>query len=117
MRISDWSSDVCSSDLVKSLVDVGYYARDIIDSLKAASAMHVVDPAHALPKFHFPGSAGDLGLSLGDLVNDDLSLYPALNQATASLGVPWLHVAGNHDLDAGAKIGRASWRERVCQYG
>ena len=87
---------------VKSLVDVDYYARDIIDSLKAASAMHVVDPAHALPKFHFPGSAGDLGLSLGDLVNDDLSLYPALNQATASLGVPWLHVAGNHDLDAGA---------------
>jgi len=44
-----------------------------------------------------------LGLTLGDVANDDLALYPALNRATASLGVPWLHVAGNHDLEAGAR--------------
>ena len=44
-----------------------------------------------------------LGLTLGDVANDDLALYPALNRATASLGVPWLHVAGNHDLDVGAR--------------
>nr|WP_245156350.1 calcineurin-like phosphoesterase C-terminal domain-containing protein [Lysobacter solisilvae] len=41
----------------------------------------------------------DLGLSLGDIVNDDLSLYPALTAATVRTQVPWLHVAGNHDLD------------------
>jgi hypothetical protein len=41
-------------------------------------------------------------VSLGDIVDDDPSLYPAVNAVTASLGVPWLHVAGNHDLDAGA---------------
>ena len=28
------------------------------------------------------GLAGDLGLSLGDIVNDDLSLYPAMTAAT-----------------------------------
>src|SRR5690606_33979147 len=28
--------------------------------------------------------------------------YPAINAVTTSLGAPWLHVAGNHDLDAGA---------------
>src|SRR3546814_16388647 len=31
MRISDWSSDVCSSDLVASLVDGDGYASDISD--------------------------------------------------------------------------------------
>lgn len=44
-----------------------------------------------------------LGLTLGDVANDDLSLYPGLIAATASLGVPWLHLPGNHDLDANAR--------------
>jgi len=64
----------------KSIVDVGYYERDIVDPLIGKHD-------------------AQLGLSLGDIVNDDLSLYPAVNRVTAKLGVPWLHVAGNHDLD------------------
>lgn len=71
----------------KSLDDVGYYRRDIVQS--------VLDERAGQP-------AADLGLSLGDIVSDDLSLYPAMNAATARLGVPWLHVAGNHDLDVDA---------------
>jgi len=43
-----------------------------------------------------------LGLTLGDITHDDLGLYPALNRATTSLGVPWLHAPGNHDLDLDA---------------
>lgn len=66
----------------RSITDVGYYERDIIAS--------VLDSKHA---------DSDLGISLGDIVHDDLSLYPALNRATAKLDVPWLYVAGNHDLD------------------
>ena len=64
----------------KSVVDVDYYARDIVQPL--------VGRVQA-----------ELGLSLGDIVHDDLSLYPAMNRFTASLGIPWLHAAGNHDLD------------------
>ena len=41
----------------------------------------------------------DLGLTMGDVSNDDPSLYPALNRATTRLGVPWLHAPGNHDID------------------
>lgn len=64
----------------KSLTDVDYYRRDIVEPLLGRrDAM--------------------LGLTLGDVVNDDLSLYPALNRQTARLRIPWLHVAGNHDLD------------------
>jgi hypothetical protein len=81
---------------VKSLVDVDYYARDIVADLRERVGI----PMHAFSLYD-PALLG-LGVSLGDLVNDELSLYPALNRATASLGVPWLHVAGNHDLDAGA---------------
>jgi len=71
----------------KSATDVGYYERGIIEAVIARSA------TASRPK------AGDLGLTLGDVVHGDLSLYPAMNRATARLGLPWLHVAGNHDLD------------------
>lgn len=67
-----------------SLTDVGYYQRDIVAPIVGKT------PAR-------------LGTTLGDIVSDDLSLYPALNKATTQLGVPWFHVPGNHDLnfDAG----------------
>ena len=81
----------------KSDVDVGYYARDIVDPLLKESAVR-------MHSFHlkWPGQVGDLGLSLGDIVDDDLSLYPAMNRVTAKLGIPWLHAAGNHDMDLDA---------------
>ncbi len=80
----------------KSMIDVGYYERDIIASAMQQGA---IDMAHSFGNLYFKGGTADLGLSLGDIVNDDLSLYPAVNAATATLGVPWLHAAGNHDLD------------------
>ena len=67
----------------KSRVDVDYYRRDIVEPLRGTNAA--------------------LGLTLGDIVDDDLSLYPSIKAVTASLGVPWLHVAGNHDMDLDAK--------------
>jgi len=73
----------------KSRVDVDYYGRDIVDSVLA-------EPA-AAPDARLPPP--QLGASLGDIVNDDLSLYPAMNAQTRRIGVPWLHVPGNHDLD------------------
>lgn len=69
----------------KTATDVDYYRRDIVEPLLAQSRGR--------------GAVADLGLSLGDIVHDDLSLYPALNRATARLEVPWLHAPGNHDLD------------------
>lgn len=80
----------------KSQRDVEYYRRDIVEPLKHDTA---IDMGHGFGRFYFDGIAGDMGISLGDITHDDLSLYPALTAATTSLGVPWLHVAGNHDLD------------------
>jgi len=64
----------------KTTTDVDYYARDIVQPLVGVHRAR-------------------LGLSLGDIVDDDLSLLADVNAETARLGVPWLHVAGNHDLD------------------
>lgn len=64
----------------KSQTDVDYYRRDIVEPLLGRQQAR-------------------MGISLGDIVHDDLSLYPAVNAVTARLGLPWLHVPGNHDLD------------------
>jgi hypothetical protein len=67
-----------------STLDVGYFERDIIAPLRGTHQ-------------------AKLGLTLGDITNDDPALYPALVAAVTSLGVPWLHVPGNHDMDVDAR--------------
>lgn len=92
-RDTDLNVLVFADPQTKSVVDVEYYRRDIVDPLRAASrGKHIAD----------------LGLSLGDITHDDLSLYPKLNQVTARLGVPWLHAPGNHDLDFDASVDQDS---------
>ncbi|WP_305803968.1 calcineurin-like phosphoesterase family protein [Stenotrophomonas sp. YIM B06876] len=85
---------VFSDTQTANAIDIDYYARDIVDP--------IVGKHHAR-----------LGTTLGDITNDDLSLYPAINRVTTRLGVPWFHVPGNHDLDfdAGNDLDSlSSWR-------
>ncbi len=74
---------VFSDPQTASESQVDYYARGIV-----GRARHEPDIS--------------LGITLGDVSDDVPELYPALNRATASLDVPWLHVAGNHDVDVDA---------------
>ncbi|GGH29937.1 metallophosphoesterase [Sphingobacterium alkalisoli] len=39
------------------------------------------------------------GLSLGDLVGDDLSLHPGYKASIARIGLPWYNLKGNHDMN------------------
>ena len=39
------------------------------------------------------------GLTLGDIMYDDLSLLPRYNRIVAKIGIPWYNVPGNHDLN------------------
>ncbi len=41
----------------------------------------------------------NFGLSLGDLVGNDLSLFQPYLEATQKVGIPWYNVLGNHDLN------------------
>src|SRR3546814_4434951 len=96
MRISDWSSDVCSSDLVVvnkpgagGAVGSGYAARERPDGYTLVMA---VESSHAVnPSVHAKSAYDPVG-----------DFAPISNLANV-LGV----------LD---EIGRASCRGRVCQH-
>src|SRR3546814_10475128 len=80
MRISDWSSDVCSSDLVAAC---------------AMPLVRIVPVVRADTKFQ-PVYVGDVARAL-----------------VAALAAP--EAFGGKTIELG-EIGRASCRERVCQY-
>ena len=39
------------------------------------------------------------GLTAGDVMFDDLSLYPRSNAIMGTIGLPWWNIGGNHDLN------------------
>ena len=57
------------------------------------------------------------GVTLGDLVFDDLGLFEPLNQIISKIGVPWRHLIGNHDLDFSADDNIAARGAYFRHYG
>src|SRR3546814_6239063 len=96
MRISDWSSDVCSSDLrgPEAALD---------DDIRLGEAGF--DIAELV--FEGAGDVGGLALEPGEIVQDRRAGLDRL----FDVDDPGQHLVV--DLD---QIGRASCRERVCQY-
>src|SRR5690606_37532753 len=45
------------------------------------------------------GTDAAFGVTLGDIVGDDLNLFEHINAATSRVGIPWFNVIGNHDLN------------------
>src|SRR3546814_16691395 len=110
MRISDWSSDVCSSDLLL-VTDIEMPGRT---GLELAQAVHDVGLDTRVVILTTFGRAGYLRRALdagvrGYLLKDAPSheLAPALRL---------VHPGGRAIDPQLAVIGRASCRERVCQY-
>src|SRR3546814_16299256 len=98
MRISDWSSDVCSSDLL-----FRYYFSDAHSAVTAGHDIRTsllafgCDATHGYERTHIDSLAA-LSRLLGAYI-----LSPPVFASDA-------HPA------QGSQIGRASCRERVCQY-
>lgn len=82
----------------KSAVDVDYYLRDIIAPLRGKPA-------------------ATLGITLGDIVHDDLTLLPEIKKADSLLGIPRLYAAGNHDIDFDAAGDAGSLESFRAQFG
>src|SRR3546814_7649578 len=96
MRISDWSSDVCSSDLLDpGLVDQAIADPTTHDEVRADHDRVVAAGGYGVPTLFFP----DGQCFFGPVVIDP----PTEGDAVLRL---WRAV----------KIGRASCRARVCQY-
>ncbi len=45
------------------------------------------------------GTEAVFGISLGDLVGDNLNLFQPLNEVMSTVGIPWYNVYGNHDMN------------------
>src|SRR3546814_20509995 len=110
MRISDWSSDVCSSDL-DGRAKIGSHAmRLVLAALLTVSAIPVL--AQDIPT-EAPG-APDPSRVVAGTYNVDSDHTQVLFTVT-HLGFSTytgMFVAPTGTL----KIGRAAWRESVCQY-
>ncbi|MCG9895651.1 MAG: calcineurin-like phosphoesterase family protein [Fimbriimonadaceae bacterium] len=63
--------------------EVDYLTRDVIEPL-------IGNPEVKTARF---------GVTLGDIVFDDLSVFDPHNRAIALLGLPWYNVLGNHDIN------------------
>jgi hypothetical protein len=59
--------------------EVAYIAHDVLEELIDAPAA--------------------FGVTLGDIVYDDLDVMQLLNEAIAHVGAPWYNVIGNHDIN------------------
>src|SRR3546814_19365360 len=121
MRISDWSSDVCSSDLLTSGGTVANYQA--LRLALALKAFPVALRAAGVPDIGVPGDdwtafnlGPDAGIALLERANAWLAAQPAREQRRWVRAVqrPRLEFLGMVDF---FEIGSASCRERVCQYG
>ena len=63
------------------------------------------------------GGVPTFGVACGDIMYDDLALYPEWERAVARMGVPFVQVAGNHDLDQGARTHEGSTATFEGRYG
>src|SRR3546814_15819617 len=116
MRISDWSSDVCSSDL--RLGGRSIYDPAVIVVLIAVSRFDEINAAYGR-------NVGDtlleaIGRRLSRMVDDDdgeSTLVSRLGGAEFAIALSGpVTLAEASFLAQRVEIGRASCRERVCQY-
>src|SRR3546814_11934847 len=99
MRISDWSSDVCSSDLLGQ----AQFARDTRQVVRRRAAP-VLGPTLRADQWYEPDRA-------------EILLRIAASARARDLAQRlFARIAHRHHEDAADQIGRASCRERVCQY-
>ncbi len=63
--------------------EINYIAHDVVEQV-------ALDAKKVDAKF---------GLSLGDIMFDNLSLYESLNGVIGTIGLPWYNVQGNHDMN------------------
>jgi hypothetical protein len=59
------------------------------------------------------GTEAAFAINHGDVVSDDLALYPRYLQLTGATGIPWHHCPGNHDMNSEAPedaTSRETWK-------
>lgn len=81
----------------RNQAEVEYIAHDVVEELV--------------------GTDASFGVTLGDILFDDLSLFDSLNGVVALIGIPWYNVLGNHDTNMDASEDRYSDETFERHYG
>src|SRR3546814_11412501 len=116
MRISDWSSDVCSSDLVKSIEKLIRQSAESLDRekvthLRSVKGIGLVTAASVMAYLPELGEVGRHQIAaLAGIApyNDDSGTHKGKRYISGG------RFAARRALYM--EIGKASCRERVCQY-
>jgi hypothetical protein len=77
---SDFKMVVFGDPQPYNIDQIDFFAEDIIKELVNADGL-------------------EFGMTMGDIVGDDLDLFSPLNQAVSKIGIPWYNVLGNHDVN------------------
>src|SRR3546814_2010483 len=96
MRISDWSSDVCSSDL-----------NQFLQLASENPKLQAVRPNGKDDEPQFQVNVDD---------EKARALQVSIAAINETMSAAWGSMYVNDFIDRGREIGRASCRERVCQY-
>ena len=62
--------------------EIDYIAHDVVEGLIGCDAA--------------------FGVTLGDIMFDDLNLFESLNRTIGKIGIPWYNIVGNHDINYAA---------------
>ncbi len=68
----------------RTLEHIDFFERDIVDELTGTEGLA-------------------FGITLGDIVNDNLDHFEPVNKAVARIGIPFFNVYGNHDMNFDVK--------------
>ena len=63
------------------------------------------------------GTDAKFGMTMGDILFDDMSMFPRLNALIGQIGVPWYNVPGNHELNHFAEDDRYSLETFISYFG
>ncbi len=77
--------------------EIDYIAHDVVEDLVGVKAA--------------------FGVTLGDILFDDLSLFDSLNRTIGKIGIPWYSVIGNHDINYAADTDELSDETYERVYG
>src|SRR3546814_16532211 len=101
MRISDWSSDVCSSDL------------QLADDLKVALGKYIENPLVSVIVNNFSGTFSQQVRIVGATEKPASIPY----RANMTLLDAMISVGGLSEYSAGSRSEESRCGDRVCQYG
>ncbi len=92
---------MCGDPQPRNQTEIDFMAHDVIEHITREAQLENA-------KF---------GISLGDIMFDNLEFYESLNRTFASVGIPWHNVVGNHDLNYDSPTNELSTETFKRHYG